>query len=82
MATQSYPRSTPVAAPPALEMHWVAEGGRLRSRWSIVRQLKQLRPAWLAHACNQQLMTERILRLRVRSSPVIHVLCWLFVLFF
>jgi hypothetical protein len=82
MATQSYPRSTPVAEPPALEMHWVAEGDRLRSRWSIATQLKQLRPAWLARACNQQSITERIVRLRVHSPRLIHVLCWLFVLFF
>ena len=81
MATQSYSRPTPVAAPP-LEVRRGVEGGRLRSRWSIATPLKQLRPAWLAHACNQQLMTERILRLRVHSSRVIHVLCWLFVLLF
>jgi hypothetical protein len=82
MATQSYPRSTPVDAPPALEMRWMVEAGRLRSRWSIVMQLKQVRPVWLARACNRQSMSERIVRLRVHSSRVIHVLCWLLVLLF
>jgi hypothetical protein len=82
MATQSYPRSTPVDAPPTLEMRWMAEGGRLRSRWSIVMQLKQLKPVWLARACSRQSMSERIVRLRVDSSRVIHVLCSLLVLLF
>jgi hypothetical protein len=83
MATQSYPRSTPIAAPPpALEMHWVAEGGRLRSRWSSETQGKQVRPAWLARACNWHSITERITGFQVHSSRLVHMLCFLLILMF
>jgi hypothetical protein len=82
MATQSYPRSISATDPPALERRWIADGDRIRSRWGIASQSKQVKPAWLAQACNWTSITQSVTGLRVHSSRLIHVLCWLLVLSF
>src|ERR1700756_3543476 len=82
MATQSYPRPVSATDPPALETRWRAEDGRLRSRWAVASQLRQLKPIWLAQLCNRTSIVKQATGLRVHSSRLLHVLCWLLVLFF
>jgi hypothetical protein len=81
MATQLYPRPTSVPNPPALEIRWIPQGGRLQSRWSVTSQSKLTKPAWLAQLCNRTSIAQQITGLRVHSSRLLHVLCSFLVLF-
>ena len=65
MATQSYPRPARVIEPPPLEMRWTTEGGRLRARWDVASQLRQMkRHGWHARVTGSQSLNGS------RSSPM------------
>jgi hypothetical protein len=81
MATKSYPRPVSATDLPALEMRWIARGGRLQSRWGVASQSEPTKPAWLAQLCNRTSIAQQVTGLRVHSSRLLHVLCLFLVLF-
>jgi hypothetical protein len=82
MATQSYPRPAPDIEPPALEIRWIAQGGRLQSHWSIAPQFRQMRPGWLERERNSRSVTHCLPGFKVHSFRILHLVCWLLVLLF
>lgn len=64
MATRSYSLQAFVVEPPALEMSWISEGGRLRSRWTIAAREKSCKLSSLNRTPALQVITQRVAAIR------------------
>jgi hypothetical protein len=81
MVTRSYSQHSADSESPVLQMSWISEGGRLRSRWTVAPQPRDVRFAWPESGPQLRVTTERAAIFNVESLFALGVLCCFFALF-
>jgi len=81
MATRSYSHRTPDPESPVLALNWVSEGGRLRSRWALTSQTRQVTVACPESVPDPKPVTRWAAILEAQGVYLLAALCCFIALF-